>query len=116
MGFGQNFEKYFFGLKTCLKLLETILDLLGIVFSDFYFFKKMSHFFQVLAHRVSPKFTVGFRARLLGDFARDARVKSCFSTGLPRFHLCRSNLWKVSVPFLQNATVSKQSVEPVEKG
>ena len=51
MGFGQNFEKYFFGLKTCLKLLEAISDLLGIVFSDFYFFKKMSHFFQVLAHR-----------------------------------------------------------------
>ena len=53
MGFGQNFEKYFVGLKTCLKLLETILDLLGIVFSDFYFFKKMSHFFQVLAHRAA---------------------------------------------------------------
>ena len=58
MGFGQNFEKYFFGLKTCLKLLETILDRLGIVFSDFYFFKKMSHFFQVLAHRAPGRFLI----------------------------------------------------------
>jgi len=30
-------------------MLETILDLLGTVFSEYYYFRKMSYFFQVLA-------------------------------------------------------------------
>jgi hypothetical protein len=34
---------------------------------------------------MSSKFTVGLRARLQGDFAREARAKSCFLQGCPGF-------------------------------